>query len=165
MITVLIVGNNIADNERIAGSIIGGTELTTCIICTHSAMEALKVIESRQNKIDLFIISIKMKEQSGYRLAEKIRKITEYRDCPILFVTNLSYNLSGFSDLATYPSHRKKKFIFLSITKNHRPRKTRFKPKKNITKKTMIQQEMHKFVIFYLFMREFMLTGFFSGML
>ena len=42
MITILIVGNNIADNEQIAGSIIGGTELTTCIICTHSAPEALK---------------------------------------------------------------------------------------------------------------------------
>jgi len=117
MITVLIVGNNIADNERIAGSIIGGTELTTCIICTHSAMEALKVIESRQNKIDLFVISIKMKEQSGHRLAEKIRKIAEYRDCPILFVTNLSYNLSGFSDLATYQSYRKYNYISLPITR------------------------------------------------
>jgi len=117
MITVLIVGNNIADNERIAGSIIGGTELTTCVICTHSATEALKVIENRQNKIDLFVISIKMKEQSGHRLAERIRKVAEYRDCPILFVTNLSYNLSGFSDLATYQSYRKYNYISLPITR------------------------------------------------
>lgn len=105
------------DNERIAGSIIGGTELTTCVICTHSATEAMRVIESRQNKIDLFIISIKMKEQSGYRLAENIRKITEYRDCPILFVTNLSYSLSGFSDLATFRSYRKYNYISLPISR------------------------------------------------
>lgn len=117
MITILIVGNNISDNERIAGSIIGGTELTTCVICTRSASEALKIAESRRNKIDLFIISIRMKEQSGYRLAEKIRKIPEYRNCPILFVTNLSYNLSGFSDLATYQSYRNYNYISLPIAR------------------------------------------------
>lgn len=117
MITILIVGNNIADNERIAGSIIGGTELTTCIICTHSAQEALKVIEGRQYKIDLFVISIRMKEQSGYRLAEKIHKIAEYRDCPILFVTNSSYSLSGFSQLTTYQSYKKFNYISLPITR------------------------------------------------
>lgn len=117
MITILIVGNNIADNERIAGSIIGGTELTTCVICTHSAPEARKVIESGQNKIDLFVISIKMKEQSGYRLAEKIRKISEYRNCPILFVTNSSYSLSGFSELATYQSYKTYNYISLPITR------------------------------------------------
>lgn len=117
MITTLIVGNNIADNERIAGSIIGGTELTTCVICTHSATEALKVIDSRQYKIDLFVITIKMKEQSGYRLAEKIRQMPEYKDCPILFVTNSSYNLSGFSELATYQSYKKYNYISLPITR------------------------------------------------
>ena len=117
MITILIAGNNIADNEQIAGSIIGGTELATCVICTLSATEALKVIDSRQYKIDLFVISIKMKEQSGNRLAEKIRKMTEYKDCPILFVTNLSYSLSGFSDLATYQSYRKYNYIPLPIAR------------------------------------------------
>lgn len=115
MITILIVGNNIQDNERIAGSIIGGTELTTCVICTRSAAEALEIAESKAYKIDLFIISIKMKEQSGNRLAEKIRKIPEYRDCPILFVTGLSYNHSGFADLATYQSYRKYNYISLPI--------------------------------------------------
>lgn len=117
MITILIVGNNIADNERIAGSIIGGTELTTCILCTHSAPEALKVIDSRQYTIDLFVISIRMKEQSGHRLAEKIRKIPDYRDCPILFVTNSSYSLSGFSELSTYHSYKKFNYISLPITR------------------------------------------------
>ena len=117
MITILIVGNNIADNERIAGSIIGGTELTTCVICTRSAIEANAVIESRQYKIDLFVISIKMKEQSGYRLAEKIHKLAEYKDCPILFVTNSSYNLSGFSELATYQSYKKFNYISLPIAR------------------------------------------------
>jgi DNA-binding LytR/AlgR family response regulator len=115
MITILIVGNNISDNERIAGSIIGGTELTTCVICTRSAAEAQQMAESGVHKIDLFIISIKMKEQSGHRLAEKIRKIPEYRDCPILFVTNLSYNASGFSELATYQSYRKYNYISLPV--------------------------------------------------
>ena len=117
MITILIAGNNIADNERIAGSIIGGTGLTTCVICTHSAMEAMKIIDSRHHKIDLFVIRIQMKEQSGYRLAEKIHKIPEYRDCPILFVTNSSYSLSGFSDLATYQSYKKYNYISLPITR------------------------------------------------
>lgn len=117
MITILIVGNNIADNERIAGSIIGGTELTTCVICTHSAPEAWKVIESRQYKIDLFVISIRMKEQGGFRLAERIRKIAEYRECPVLFVTNSSYSLSGFSQLTTYQSYKKFNYISLPITR------------------------------------------------
>lgn len=115
MITILIVGNNIQDNERIAGSIIGGTELATCVICTRSAEEALEVTESRTYKIDLFIISIRMKEQSGNRLAERIRKMPEYRECPILFVTGLSYNHSGFSDLATFQSYRKYNYISLPI--------------------------------------------------
>jgi DNA-binding LytR/AlgR family response regulator len=115
MITILIVGNNIQDNERIAGSIIGGTELATCVISTRSAAEALEIAESRTYKIDLFIISIRMKDQSGNRLAEKIRKIPEYRECPILFVTGLSYNHSGFSDLATFQSYRKYNYISLPI--------------------------------------------------
>lgn len=115
MITILIVGNNIQDNERIAGSIIGGTELATCVICTRSAAEALEIAESRIYKIDLFIISIRMKEQSGNRLAERLRKMPEYRECPILFVTGLSYNHSGFSDLATYQSYRKYNYISLPI--------------------------------------------------
>jgi len=117
MITILIVGNNIADNERIAGSIIGGTDLTTCVICTHSATEAWSVFSSKKYKIDLFVISVKMKEQSGYRLAEKIRKIAEYRDCPILFVTNASYSLAGFSQLTTYQSYKKFNYISLPITR------------------------------------------------
>lgn len=106
MITILIAGNSITDNERIAGSIIGGTELTTCIICTRSATETLDIIERRQQKIDLFIITIKMKEQSGYRLAEKIRSISEYRDCPILFVTNLSDMIRAVDDDLFLRCHR-----------------------------------------------------------
>jgi DNA-binding LytR/AlgR family response regulator len=117
MITILIAGNNIHDNERIASSVIGGTELTTCVICTRSASEALKIAESGTHKIDLFIISIKMKEQSGHRLADQLRKIPEYRDCPILFVTNLSYNLSGFPDLATFHSYRKHNYISLPVNR------------------------------------------------
>lgn len=117
MITVLIVGNNIADNERIASSIIGGTELTTCVICTHSAPEALKVVRSKEYQVDLFVISVRMKEQSGYRLAEKIRKMADYRNCPILFVTNASYSLSGFSQLTTYQSYKNFNYISLPITR------------------------------------------------
>ncbi|MEL7657718.1 MAG: LytTR family DNA-binding domain-containing protein, partial [Bacillota bacterium] len=49
--------------------------------------------------------------------AEKIRKITEYRDCPILFVTNSSYSLSGFSQLTTYHSYKKFNYISLPITR------------------------------------------------
>lgn len=117
MISILIVGNNIQDNERIAGSLIGGTELTTCVVCTRSAAEALELAENRRESFDLFVISIRMKEQSGYRLAERIRKIPEYRDCPILFVTNLSYNLTGFPDLATYQSYRKFNYISLPVAR------------------------------------------------
>lgn len=115
MITILIAGNNIADNERIAGSVIGGSELTTCVISTRSPSEALALAKNGPYKIDLFIISIRMKEQSGYRLAEKLRRIPEYRNSPILFVTSLSYNLSGFPELATYQSYRKFNYISLPI--------------------------------------------------
>lgn len=115
MITILIAGDNIADNERIAGSVIGGSELTTCVISTRSPSEALELAKTGPYKIDLFIISIRMKEQSGYRLAEKLRRIPEYRNSPILFVTSLSYNLSGFPELATYQSYRKFNYISLPI--------------------------------------------------
>lgn len=115
MITILIVGNNITDNEQIAGSIIGGTELTTCVISTRSAVEAYQIAESKTPKIDLFIVSVRMKEQSGYKLSEKLRRLPEYRDCPILFVTGLSYNASGFPDLATYQSYRKHNYISLPV--------------------------------------------------
>ena len=115
MITILIAGNDNQDNERIAGSIIGGTELATCVICTRSAAEALEIAESRAYKIDLFVISIRMKEQSGNRLAEKLREMPEYKERPILFVTGLSYNLSGFPDLASYQSYRKYNYISLPI--------------------------------------------------
>lgn len=115
MITILIVGDNITDNERIAGSIIGGTELSTCVLCTRSADEALKIAESRQYTIDLFIIHVRMKEQSGYLLSEKIRKLPKYRECPVIFVTSLSYNASGFPDLATYQSYRKFNYISLPV--------------------------------------------------
>lgn len=115
MITVLIAGNNISDNERIASSIVGGTELTTCIICTRSACEAQKIAESDGHQIDLFIISIKLQEQSGHRLAEKIRTIMRYRNVPILFVTSASYSLSGLSERMTYQSYKRCNYISLPL--------------------------------------------------
>jgi two-component system LytT family response regulator len=117
MITVLIVGNNIADNERIAGSIIGGTELTTCTICARSAQEAQRVITRTLEPIDLFVISIRLRDQSGYLLAESIRKINRYRDTPILFITNSSPSLSDFTERSTYQSYKKHHYISLPITR------------------------------------------------
>lgn len=117
MITILIAGDHIADNERISASIIGGTELTTCVICARSGIEAQRVIESRIEPIDLFIVSIKLRDQSGYRLAEFIRKDHRYRDTPILFVTNSSPSLAGFSEMTTYQSYKKHHYISLPITR------------------------------------------------
>lgn len=117
MITILIAGDHIVDNERVAASIIGGTELTTCIICARSGREAQQVIESRIEPIDLFIVSIRLQDQSGYRLAELIRKDPCYRETPILFVTNSSPSLAGFSEMSTYQSYKKHHYISLPITR------------------------------------------------
>lgn len=116
MLTFLIVGESTINNREIARSIIGIDNMDTCVICLHSPIEALKVAIDRKYHIDLFIISIKMKEQGGYRLAEKIRKITTYKNTPILFVTGLTYNLAGFEELTTFESYKKYNYISLPIS-------------------------------------------------
>jgi hypothetical protein len=113
MISILIAGNNIQDNERIAGSLIGGTELTTCIVCTRSASEALEIAESRHDRFDL--LSTALHEGTSDTGCGKNPQITEYRDCPILFCNESQLQPDRISELLlikatensfTYPPRR-----------------------------------------------------------
>lgn len=115
MITTFIIGNEILENERIASSLIGGTEMTTCTISTISAKEGLEIIHDRNYDIDLFIIGVKLKGYSGFRLCEKIRQIERYKLTPIVFVTSSSYSLLGLSPLNTYQSYKNYSYITLPI--------------------------------------------------
>jgi len=117
VITFLVVGESITDNEKLVSSIIGSTELDTCAICMHSSKEVLNLVHSKKHQIDLFILSVKMKEQSGYKLAEGIRKVKEYQNTPILFITSLSYNQVGFESLSTYESYKRYNYISLPISR------------------------------------------------
>lgn len=110
MITIMIVNEKSRDNEQIAASIIGGFENSTCIISTCSSQEAEDIF-SHKDDIDLFILQINMKERSGYKLAESIRKRKNYRNTPILFITAQSYSMVGFPQLATYRSYMKHNYI------------------------------------------------------
>lgn len=115
MITTLIVGNELSDNERIAASIIGGTELTACTITTSSPKEVLEIINSKNYEIDLFIIGVKLKGHGGFWLSEKIRQVDRYKLTPIVFVTSASYSLLGLSPLNTYQSYKNYSYITLPI--------------------------------------------------
>ncbi|MCL2049577.1 MAG: response regulator [Defluviitaleaceae bacterium] len=54
-------------------------------LCAPSGKVALKVIEKQD--IKLFILDIEMPEMNGFELTEKIRKMENHKDTPILFLT------------------------------------------------------------------------------
>lgn len=114
MITIMTVNEKAKDNELIAASIIGGFETSVCIISTCSAPEAEEIFSHRDD-VDLFILQINMKERSGYKLADSIRRRKNYQKTPILFITPQSYSLVGFPQLATYRSYMTHNYISTPI--------------------------------------------------
>ena len=115
MLTIMVITDNIKNNEKIAASIIGGFENSACIIAATDISECEQIIRSQKNNIDIFIIQIKMREKSGRKLAEYIREFKKYENTPILFITSVSLNTIGYSELATYQGYKKENYISTPI--------------------------------------------------
>lgn len=115
MLTVMVITDNIKNNEKIAASIIGGFENSACIIAATDISECEQIIRSQKNNIDIFIIQIKMREKSGRKIAEYIREFKKYKNTPILFITSVSLNTIGYSELATYQGYKKENYISTPI--------------------------------------------------
>ncbi len=115
MITVMVITDSIKNNEMISSSIIGGFENTACIIAATDISECEQIIRSQKHDIDIFIIQIRMKEKGGRKLAEFIRGFKRYKETPILFITSISQNVVGYSELATYQGYKKENYISTPI--------------------------------------------------
>lgn len=115
MITIMIVSQKNKINETLASSIIGGLEDTVSIISTTDTTEAESIINRENISIDLFIFQVKMKPKSGTVLENLLRQKKRYEDKPVLLLTNLSYNMVGYPQLAGYESYKRKNFISMPI--------------------------------------------------
>ena len=115
MITIMMVSQKNKINELLASSIIGGLEDTVNLIATTDTGEAETIIQSEKFNIDLFIFQIKMKPKSGTVLENLLRQKKRYEDKPVLLLTNLSYNMVGYPQLAGYESYKRKNFISMPI--------------------------------------------------
>ena len=111
----MVITDSIKNNEMISASIIGGFENTACVIAATDTSECEQIIRSQKQDIDIFIIQINMKEKGGRKLAEYIRGFKKYEDTPILFITSVSLNTIGYSELATYQGYKKENYISTSI--------------------------------------------------
>lgn len=115
MITIMMVSQKNKINEHLASSIIGGLEDTVNLIATTDTGEAETIIQSEEFNIDLFIFQVKMKPKSGTVLENLLRQKKRYEDKPVLLLTNLSYNMVGYPQLAGYESYKRKNFISMPI--------------------------------------------------
>ncbi len=115
MITIMMVSQKNKINELLASSIIGGLEDTVNLIATTDTGEAETIIQSEEFNIDLFIFQVKMKPKSGTVLENLLRQKKRYEDKPILLLTNLSYNMVGYPQLAGYESYKHKNYISMPI--------------------------------------------------
>lgn len=115
MITIMIVSQKNKINEMLASSIIGGLEDTINLISTTDTTEAEHIINHEKIDIDLFIFQVKMKPKSGTVLENLLRQKKRYADKPVLLLTNLSYNMVGYPQLAGYESYKRKNYISMPI--------------------------------------------------
>ena len=115
MLTFLLSCNELSVMEKIAHNIIRSIRDCICIFYATSGSEALDIIRSKKQIIDIFFIDVNLKEFGGYRLESEIRKMNRYKETPIIFITKVSYNLIGFSDLSTYQAYKKHNYISLPI--------------------------------------------------
>lgn len=115
MITIMIVSQKNKINEMLASSIIGGLDATVNLISTTDTAEAESIISNEHMDIDLFILQVKMKPKSGTILESLLRQKERYKNKPVLFLTNLSYNMVGYPKLAGYESYKRKNYISMPI--------------------------------------------------
>lgn len=115
MVTIMIVSQKNKINEAIVSSIVGGLEYTVNIISTTDPLEAEEIIISEKYDIDLFILQVKMKPKSSTVLESIIREKKCYATKPVLLLTNLSYNMVGYPQLAGYESYKHKNYISMPL--------------------------------------------------
>ena len=118
MITIMIVSQQNKINEMLASSIIGGVEDSVTRISTTDTNEAEEIISNEKIDIDLFVFQVKMKPKSGTILEHLLRQKKRYADRPVLLLTNLSYNLVGYPQLAGYESYKRKNYISMPIERS-----------------------------------------------
>ncbi|MEZ5675111.1 MAG: response regulator [Thalassovita sp.] len=80
------------------------------ITTSHSAVEAMEIIQHATTPFDCFLLDIQMPQISGIELCDWIRHIPDYSESPILMVTAMSDKIfinqafaAGASDYVTKP--------------------------------------------------------------
>ena len=117
MINILILCKEKRNSALLAESICKCTDDSICIIATTDVDEAIEYITKQQITFDLFVISVKLGNRSGYKVENIIRKQRLYCQSPILFMTKDSYSLIGFPYLATYQAYKKCNYLSLPLDK------------------------------------------------
>lgn len=115
MVTIMLVSEKRKTNEMLASSIIGVLDKSVNIISSIDTDEAEQIIGSEEYDIDLFIFQVKMKPKSGTMLETFLRRQKRYKDKPVLLLTNLSYNMVGYPQLAGYESYKRKNYISMPL--------------------------------------------------
>ncbi|WP_130806342.1 LytR/AlgR family response regulator transcription factor [Senegalia massiliensis] len=94
----------VEDNELIRNSIIKIIrEIDDCIeiISTEYSSKALDI--SIINNIDIFILDIGLKDYSGIKLGQELRKLNKYIVTPIIFITAMiNEELEAFREIHSY---------------------------------------------------------------
>lgn len=94
----------VEDNEIEAGgleSLLLSVDEGLEIFITGYSREALDI--SKKEKINLFLLDIKLKDYSGMKLAEEIRELEQYKLTPIVFITGvLGRELMAFKSYHCY---------------------------------------------------------------
>lgn len=115
MISIMIVTDKNYTNEVLGASIIGGMEESVSIMALTDSHEAENIIQAEKHEVDIFIFKVKMRTKSGKALESTLRQTERYKNSPVLFITDLSYNLVGFPDRAGYQSYKKENYISMPI--------------------------------------------------
>ncbi len=105
MIHILILSNAVSELEQISKNLRRCIDDSLCLVTTTDSHEALSFIQHHHVIFDIFIISVRLKKQSGYVIEKTIRKNRFYQFTPILFITPNS-NMLDFNPLSTFAAYR-----------------------------------------------------------
>ncbi|MBF0240114.1 MAG: SpoIIE family protein phosphatase [SAR324 cluster bacterium] len=82
---ILVVDDDPMIHLRIRSAMKVEADCTVELLKASNGVEALKVLEAQN--VSLLVTDLEMPEMDGFELIEQIRKITRYKDIPILFLT------------------------------------------------------------------------------
>ena len=117
MIHILILCKEKKDIAVLSDSLCRCVEDSLCLISTVDPEEAKTIITRREITFDLFILGVRLGKRSGYIMEKMIRQYHIYKQTPILFVTEESYNLIGFPPLATFQAYKRCNYLSLPLDK------------------------------------------------